>query len=77
MLGSFNGGFVLTFDHLMVKVSVLEFSDVSFSSCDKIDGGLVAVDDCFVVFAGFVVVLAAGLALGFAAPLVAAPLGSL
>ena len=74
MLGSFNGGFVLTFDHLIVKVSVLSFSGVSFSSFSNIDGGLVAVDDCFVVFAGFVVVLTAGLALGFADPLV---LGSL
>ena len=34
--------------------------------CDKIDGGLVAVDDCFVVLTGFVVVFATGLALGFA-----------
>ena len=74
MHNSFYGGFVLTFDHLIVKVSVLSFSDVSFSSCDKFDGGLVAVDDCFVVLAGFVVIFAAGLTLGFADPLV---LGSL
>ena len=58
--------FVLTLDHLIVKVSV--FPDVSFSSRDKIDGGLAAVDDCFVdCFAG-------GLELGFADPSV---LGSL
>ena len=57
--------FVLTLDHLIVKVSV--FPDVSFSSRDKIDGGLAAVDDCFVdCFAGFVVVFAGGLELGFA-----------
>ena len=65
---SFYGGFVLTFDHLIVKVSVLSFSDVSFSSFSNINGGLVAVDDCFVVLTGFVVVFATGLALGFADP---------
>ena len=67
--------FVLTFDHLIVKVSVLSFPDFLFSSCDKIDGGLVAVADCFVdCFAGFVVVFAGGLELGLADPSV---LGSL
>ena len=35
MHDSFYSGFVLTFDHLIVKVSVLSFSDVSFSSCDQ------------------------------------------
>ena len=70
MRDSFYGGFVLTFDHLIVKVSVLSFSGVSFSSSSNIDGGRVAVDDCFVVLTGFVVVFAGGLALGFADPLV-------
>ena len=60
--------FSLTFDHLITKVSVLSFPDVSFSSRDNTDDGLVAVDDCFVVLAGFVVVFVAGLAVGFADP---------
>ena len=58
--------FALTFDHLIVKVSVLSFPNVSFSNGDNTDGGLVAVDDCFVVLTGFVVVFATGLALDFA-----------
>ena len=60
--------FSLTFDHLITKVSVLSFPDVSFSSRDNTDGGLVAVDDCFVVLTDFVVVFATGLALGLAEP---------
>ena len=72
-----NGVFILTFDHLMVKISILSFLNVSFSKWFWVDFELsvvFTVDGLFVDFADFVVVFICGLALGFVDPPV---LGSL
>ena len=66
----FNGRLFLPLTISLLRFPFYSFPDDSFSSRDNTDGGLVAVDDCFDCMTGFVVGFAAGLALGFADPLV-------